>query len=96
MDRGSDHPPANYAHFWDWILWLAGKRAKGDQRLVVHELLKLSSHILQPCGVAEPPVSIELAISQYLDARASLEAKLQVTVARELGDAVRERISASA
>src|SRR4029453_4725945 len=35
-------------HFWDWILWLASKREKGQDELLRRELVKMRDHLLGP------------------------------------------------
>lgn len=76
------------AHFWDWTVWLASKDVTGKRELVAHELRKLSEHILTPMGIEVVPASVAAAIGLYTEARARLEEKFGVRVARELGTAV--------
>lgn len=72
------------AHFWDWMLWLRGKRAKGETELVADELRKLFVHLLSPLGVSEIPSSISEAVSRYRDAREVTERRLGRHVQRAL------------
>jgi hypothetical protein len=71
-------------HFWDWILWLASKREKGQDELVRHELVKMSEHLLRPLGVDRVPGSIEAALETYRFARDRRERELGVEVSRRL------------
>ena len=71
-------------HFWDWTLWLAGKRLKGDVELVTAEMDKMLAHLLSPMGVVEAPGSLEEAVEMYRDARELQEARLGAVVDRAL------------
>ena len=71
-------------HFWDWTLWMASKRQRGETGLVVEQLELMSEHLLRPLGVADVPASIEEAIAAYRAARDRREAGLGVTVGRRL------------
>ena len=71
-------------HFWDWILWLASKREKGQDELVRRELAKMSEHLLRPLGVDRVPGSIEAALETYRFARDRRERELGVEVSRRL------------
>jgi hypothetical protein len=71
-------------HFWDWILWLASKREKGQDELVRRELVKMSEHLLRPLGVDRVPGSIEAALETYRFARDRRERELGVEVSRRL------------
>jgi len=71
-------------HFWDWILWLASKREKGQDELVRRELAKMSVHLLQPLGVDRVPGSIEAALESYGVTRDERERELGVDVSRRL------------
>jgi hypothetical protein len=71
-------------HFWDWILWLASKREKGQEELVRRELAKMSVHLLRPLGVDRVPGSIEAALESYRFARDRRERELGVEVSRGL------------
>lgn len=75
-------------HFWDWILWLAGKNLAGKEDLVRRELEKMSSHLLQPMGVASRPSGIEDAVSLYTSARRECERRFGVVVPKEIGQEV--------
>ena len=72
------------AHFWDWILWLRSKGARGKRDLVEAELEKLFDHLLAPLGVEKQPTSIVGAVAAYREARGRAEKRLRVTVPREL------------
>ena len=69
-------------HFWDWILWLASKREKGQDELVQSELAKMRDHLLGPLGVDRVPSSIETAVERYRSARDERERELGVEVSR--------------
>jgi hypothetical protein len=71
-------------HFWDWILWLASKREKGQYELVRRELVKMSEHLLRPLGADRVPGSIEAALESYRLARDRRERELGVEVSRGL------------
>jgi hypothetical protein len=69
-------------HFWDWILWLASKREKGQDQLVGRELAKMHDHLLGPLGVDRVPSSIEAAVEGYRSARDARERELDLRVTR--------------
>jgi hypothetical protein len=69
-------------HFWDWILWLASKREKGQDELVGRELVKMRDHLLRPMGVDRVPGSIEAAVERYRSARDEWERELGIEVSR--------------
>lgn len=69
-------------HFWDWILWLASKREKGQDELVGRELAKMHDHLLGPLGVDRVPSSIEAAVERYRSARYEREREFGVEVSR--------------
>jgi len=71
-------------HFWDWILWLASKREKGQDELVRRELVKMSEHLLRPLGVDRVPGSIEDALDSYRFARDQREREFGLEVSRRL------------
>jgi len=71
-------------HFWDWILWLASKREKGQDELVRRELATMNEHLLRPLGVDRVPASIEDALEDYRFARDERELELEVEVSRRL------------
>jgi hypothetical protein len=75
------------AHFWDWMLWLRAKEARGKTELVVSELDKLFEHLLAPLGVTSRPCSIVEAIASYQDARERAEQQFGISVPRKLEDA---------
>lgn len=72
------------AHFWDWMLWLNSKDAAGKGELVAGELEKLFTHLLGQLGATARPSTIAEAVDAYREARGQLEAKLGVTVPRDL------------
>ncbi len=69
-------------HFWDWILWLASKREKGQGQLVQGELVKMSDHLLRPMGVDRVPGSIEAAVERYRSARDEWKRELGIEISR--------------
>src|SRR4249919_1556023 len=69
-------------HFWDWILWLASKREKGQDDLVGRELVKMRDHLLRPLGVERIPGSIEVAVERYRAARDEREREFGFEVSR--------------
>src|SRR5262245_44593263 len=73
-------------HVWDWVLWLASKREKGEDDLVRRELAKMFDHLLGPMGVDGSPETLEDAAEAYRSARDRRERELGVRVTR-----VRER-----
>jgi len=73
-------------HVWDWVLWLASKREKGEDDLVRRELAKMFDHLLGPMGVDGSPETLEDAAEAYRGARDRRERELGVRVTR-----VRER-----
>jgi hypothetical protein len=75
------------AHFWDWMLWLRSKEARGDRHSWnpndgVHE------HLLAPLGGPQPPSSIAEAVENYLSLREQAERRFGCTVPRTLQAAV--------
>ena len=85
---GADTLPAIDAHFWDWLLWLVGKRHRGQRRLVHDELAKMHRHLLQPLGGGAVPDSLEEAAADYLVARERAERRFGVRVPRRLQEEV--------
>ena len=71
-------------HFWDWILWLAQKRAGGREDLVAKSLADMYRLLLQPVGATVEPRSIAEALTAYLSARGTRERAFGVHVSREL------------
>lgn len=71
-------------HFWDWTLWLSGKRSAANRDLVASELDKLFAHVLAPLGVERRPSSIPEAVAAYRNARAQAEERFGCRVPREL------------
>lgn len=76
------------AHFWDWMLWLYAKGARGDTEVVPSELQKLFVHLLSPLGVAEIPSSIGEAVGRYREARDAAERRFSRRVTRDLDQEV--------
>lgn len=76
------------AHFWDWVLWLSSKDARGKHEVVDRELEKLFEHLLAPLGVRSQPASIGEAVAAYRAGRARAEDALGVEVPRELENEV--------
>jgi len=72
------------AHFWDWMLWLRGKEARGKRELVATELAKLFDHLLQPLGIERVPSSIEDAVTRYRRARDAVAEGLGQPFSRRL------------
>lgn len=73
-------------HVWDWVLWLASKREKGEDELVRRELAKMSDHLLGQMGADQVPGSIPEAVAAYRMLRDRREREFGVRVTR-----VRER-----
>jgi predicted nucleotidyltransferase len=80
-------------HFWDWLLWLVGKRHRGERQLVGDELAKMFHHLLGPLGVGAVPATLEEAAGGYLVARDRAERRFGVRVPRRLGVEVRRLLS---
>lgn len=76
------------AHFWDWVLWLSSKDARGKREVVAAELEKLFDHLLAPLGVGSRPSSVEEAVVAYAAARDRVEDALGVAVPRALENEV--------
>jgi hypothetical protein len=72
------------AHFWDWILWLAAKHARGRAGLVSKELEKMHGFLLGPLGVEAVPATIEEAVDEYLAALDVAERRFGISVPRTL------------
>jgi hypothetical protein len=83
-EPGPDNLAALDAHFWDWMLWLQPKAARGKQDLVAAELSKLFDHLLGPLGVEREPSSIVEAIASYRRSRDLCEHHWSSVVSREL------------
>jgi hypothetical protein len=81
--------PGIDAHVWDWLVWLLSKQAAGQDDLVRSELEKMFIHLLGPMGVAEPPRTLDEAVSRYLEARDDQERRLGVHVPRTAEQDVR-------
>ena len=69
-------------HVWDWVLWLASKREKGEDELVRRELAKMFDHLLGPMGADEVPGSIPDAVGAYRRLRDRREREFGVRVTR--------------
>ncbi len=72
------------AHFWDWVLWLSSKDARGKREVVETELEKLFDHLLAPLSISSQPSSVEEAVAAYRVARGRAEEALGMAVPREL------------
>ena len=72
-------------HVWDWLLWIASKREKGEHELVGRELDKMFDHLLRPMGAERVPTSIGEAAETYrtLRNRREREFGVRVTGVRE-------------
>src|SRR5262245_14752108 len=73
-------------HAWDWVLWLASKRERGEEELVRRELAKMFDHLLAPMGADQAPTSIPGAVAAYRGLRDRREGEFGTRVTR-----VRER-----
>jgi hypothetical protein len=82
-------------HFWDWILWLASKRQRGEDGLVDAQLAEMHEHLLEPLGVAQVPRSLHEAIGAYQQARDAVAATLGVVIPRRLEEEVLPAIVAA-
>ena len=76
------------AHFWDWMLWLNAKEARGGVGRVESELDKLFRHLLAPLGLERRPSSVAEAVDAYRRARDRVEKCFGVRVDRALEAAV--------
>jgi hypothetical protein len=85
---GPDTLPGIDAHFWDWMLWLAGKRRRGKRHLVRVQLYKMHEHLLSPMGVAAVPVTLGEAVECYRQVRLHLEKRYGQHIPRRLEEAV--------
>jgi hypothetical protein len=85
---GEDTLAAIDDHFWDWMLWLNGKVARGKSELIAAELEKLFGHLLAPLGAAHPPASICDAVGAYRAGRDRAERRFGTVVSRRLEQAV--------
>jgi len=84
--------PAIDRHFWDWMLWLAGKDAAGKSELVGSELEKLLRHLLAPLGVRRAPASVSEAVNAYRAARERAEGRFGLQVPRDLENEVARKL----
>lgn len=75
------------AHFWDWTLWLASKVDASKAEVVDAELGKMHEHLLGPLEAGQP-TSLGHAVDLYLQAAATWEERLGLTVDRSLRVAV--------
>src|SRR5262245_21850921 len=73
-------------HVWDWLLWIASKREKGEDELVGRELAKIFDHLLRPMGAERVPASLGEAAETYQTLWDRREREFGVPVTR-----VRER-----
>jgi predicted nucleotidyltransferase len=82
------------AHFWDWIVWLGGKRLRGDDKLVGVMLSHVMyEHLLAPMGATAPPATIAEAVELFSALRDARERELGGSVDRGLAAAVRARLA---
>ena len=81
------------AHFWDWTLWLASKREKGEAALVERMLPLMFRHLLAPLGAAGAPRSLEDAIGLYVPLREQATRRFGVAVPPVLGDEVASAVT---
>jgi len=65
-------------HFWDWTLWLAGKKLHRQASLVAEELVKMHTYLLGPLGCEQPPRTLCEAVAAYLAARSDVDDKYGV------------------
>lgn len=72
-------------HFWDWTLWLAAKRLRGNTQLVEAQLQRMWNVLLAPLGATEPPPTISDAIESYTAAGQRRAREHGVTVDPRLG-----------
>jgi hypothetical protein len=79
-------------HFWDWILWLAGKALRGERTRVADELTKMHGFLLAPLGIGSVPGSLDEAVASYQRARAQAADALGVVVRQELGRQVSRQL----
>lgn len=85
--------PAMDHHFWDWILWTEQKRLCGDEAQMRESLALMYTHMLQPMGVEDEPVTVRDALAAYLNARDRLERELGVTIDQTLEREIRPVIA---
>jgi hypothetical protein len=91
---GPDTLPGIDAHFWDWMLWLAGKRKRGKHDLVRVQLHKMYEHLLAPMGVTVVPMTLAEAVEHYRKARFHLERRYGQHIPRRLEQAVAPIVTA--
>ena len=89
---GPDTLAAINTHFWDWLWWIATKRAAGRDDLVAEHLAQLNGHLLRPLGIEAAPRDIDEAITAFVDRRDALEHEYGVSVPRELEDEIRRAL----
>lgn len=68
------------SHFWDWILWIAGKEISGRKNMVSDELKKMYVHLLEPLGCARSPNSVEEAVVYFVSSFRQQESLLHTKV----------------
>jgi hypothetical protein len=90
----ADTLPKVDAHFWDWILWLAAKQARGLIDVVEFSLEDVHRFILVPMGdAAGPPTTLDDAIERYEALRTQQVAALGVDLDPTLGHQVHTTVS---
>jgi hypothetical protein len=62
-----------YAHFWDWILFIAIARRRGKGDTVPQHFGLMHENLLRPMGVENAPRSIREAVAAYRYSRARRE-----------------------
>jgi hypothetical protein len=82
-------------HFWDWSLWLGSKTLRRDRALLDSELIRMSIYLLRPLGEESVPHSLEEAMAAFMHGRAAAEARLGVTLPRQMGDEVQGALIAA-
>jgi predicted nucleotidyltransferase len=68
------------SHFWDWILWIASKEARGMKDTVGKEFEKMYDYLLAPIGCPKSPASVEGTVRDYLAALEKQRRLLNVEV----------------
>lgn len=87
--------PGMDLHFWDWILWIAGKALHGRAQLVRDELDKMTAHLLQPLGVKDSPRTIEEAVDAYLATRDRWTSGADIDIDRRMEQEIKGALSSA-
>lgn len=93
-DPSIDSLPAIDQHFWDWTLWLAGKKLNGRSDLVTAELAKMYDFLLVPLGATGVPTNLSEAVRRYVEARGQIERAAGRSIPRALGEEVQSALVA--